>query len=125
MTEEKKAIEDIKNIVTDLEDTEDGAIIALQQEEIDSLKILAELIENKQKEIEELKQEKAKLKYDLKNNYIDKNIVVKNFISKDKIKNILRKAQDYQLNYKDIALFNIIMQEIFDTIEEPKWREIK
>lgn len=49
---EKKAIEDIKNIVADLEDTENGAIISLQQDEIDSLKILAELIEKQQKIID-------------------------------------------------------------------------
>jgi len=53
--EEKQAIKDLKNIVTDLEDAESGAIISLQQDEIDSLKILAELIEKQQKEITRLK----------------------------------------------------------------------
>lgn len=58
--EEKKAIEDIKNIVADLEDAESGAIISLQQEEINSLKIIAELVEKQQKEIEQQAKEIAR-----------------------------------------------------------------
>lgn len=53
--EELKAIENLKNIVIDLEDTENGAIISLQQEEIDSLKIISNLIDRQQEEIKELK----------------------------------------------------------------------
>lgn len=40
-----------------------------------------------------------------------------NRISKDELKNVLRRVQDYQLNYKDTVLFNIIMQEIFGETE--------
>lgn len=54
--EKKKAIEDLKNIVIDLEDTEKGAIISLQQDEIDSLKIISNLINKNQEEIKELKE---------------------------------------------------------------------
>ena len=45
-----------------------------------------------------------------------------NRISKDDLKNILRKVQDYQLNYKDTVLFNIIMQEIFG---EKEWTNLE
>lgn len=54
--EEKNAIENLKNIVIDLEDTENGAIISLQQEEIDSLKIISNLINRQQEETKELKE---------------------------------------------------------------------
>ena len=40
-----------------------------------------------------------------------------NSVDKNKLKNIMRKAQDYQLNYKDTVLFNILKQEIFGDIE--------
>lgn len=45
-----------------------------------------------------------------------------NRISKDELKNTLRKVQDYQLNYKDTVLFNIIMQEIFG---ETEWTNLE
>lgn len=45
-----------------------------------------------------------------------------NRIPKDDLKNILRKVQDYQLNYKDTVLFNIIMQEIFG---ETEWTNLE
>lgn len=45
-----------------------------------------------------------------------------NRISKDELKNILRRVQDYQLNYKDTVLFNIIMQEIFG---ETEWTNLE
>ncbi len=72
--EEKQAIKDLKNIVDDLEDTEQGAIIALQQEEIDSLKILAELINKQQKEIKYLKGQipQDKIFYYSEKDYISK-----------------------------------------------------
>lgn len=55
--EEKNFLENIKNILSDLEDTEDGAIISLNQEEIDSLKSIPKLIENKQNKIATLKKQ--------------------------------------------------------------------
>ena len=70
--EEKQAIKDLKNIVTDLEDAESGAIISLQQDEIDSLKIIAELIEQQQKEIEKLKEIIIAIRHELKGNVITK-----------------------------------------------------
>ena len=45
-----------------------------------------------------------------------------NRISKDELKNVLRRVQDYQLNYKDTVLFNIIMQEIFG---ETEWTNLE
>lgn len=45
-----------------------------------------------------------------------------NRISKDDLKKILRRTQDYQLNYKDTVLFNIIMQEIFG---ETEWKNLE
>lgn len=55
---------------------------------------------------------------------ISREYVEKNYIHKDKIKQIFRKAQDYQLNYKDTVLFNLIMQEIegnkYYSLEETK-----
>lgn len=50
--EEKKALENLKDILSALEDTEDGAIINLNQEKIDSLKAIPKLIEKQQHEIE-------------------------------------------------------------------------
>lgn len=47
--EEKNFLENMKNILSDLEDTEDGAIISLNQEEIDNLKLIPKLIEKQQK----------------------------------------------------------------------------
>lgn len=46
------------------------------------------------------------------NPVISREYVEKNYIHKDKIKDIFRKAQDYDLSYKDTVLFNLIMQEI-------------
>jgi hypothetical protein len=40
-----------------------------------------------------------------------------NKISKNDLLRVLRRVQDYQLNYKDTVLFNIIMQEIFGETE--------
>lgn len=54
--EEKNFLENIKNLLSDLEDTEDGAIISLNQEEIDSLKLIPKLIEKQQKELERERQ---------------------------------------------------------------------
>ena len=51
-----KDIENLKNVLVDLDDAENGAIINLSQEEIDSLKTILNLIENQQKEIEREKQ---------------------------------------------------------------------
>lgn len=45
-----------------------------------------------------------------------------NRIPKDDLKKILRRVQDYQLNYKDTVLFNIIMQEIFG---ETEWTNLE
>lgn len=41
-----------------------------------------------------------------------------NRIPKEKIANTLRRVQDYDLTYKDIALFNIISQEL---LGNEKW----
>ncbi len=124
--EEKQAIEDLKNIVDDLEDAEDGAIISLQQDEIDSLKILAELIENKQKEIQELKKvikmveiyKAYGIPEDVEMVIMRKDDLLNNtnneFISKDKIKEKLDQIyEEYQkilssngnLQEKNIATF--------------------
>lgn len=48
----------------------------------------------------------------MENKVIAKEYVDKNYIHKDKVKDIFRKAQDYDLSYKDTVLFNLIMQEI-------------
>ena len=50
-----KDIENLKNILVDLEDAENGAIINLSQEEINSLKTILNLTEKQQKEIEDYK----------------------------------------------------------------------
>ena len=117
--EEKKAIENVKNMfegitIDSLNKKSKMTIYCLgiadillfinafdkQQEEIEKHEenelILCMDIEKRKKEIEELKQEKAKLKYDLKNNYIDKGIVVKNFISKDKIREKIKELEQIQ-----------------------------
>ena len=117
MTEkEKQAIEDIKNIVTDLEDTEQGAIISLQQEEIDSLKILAELIDKQQKEIEELYKVNKMIELyksegmpeDTEMVLMHKKDFLRNFevISKDKIREIIEKY------YPDVAI--VKLQELLE-----------
>ena len=50
-----KDIENLKNILIDLEDAENGAIINLSQEEINSLKSILNLTEKQQKELENYK----------------------------------------------------------------------
>ena len=47
--EEKKALENLKNIIEDLEDAERGAIINLSQEEINGLKLILSLVKKQQK----------------------------------------------------------------------------
>ena len=87
--EEKQAIKDLKNIVTDLEDAESGAIISLQQDEIDSLKIIAELIEQQQKEIEDMREE-LQMYVDIEENFDTVYMkAVADF--KDKIKEVINK----------------------------------
>ena len=87
--EEKQAIKDLKNIVTDLEDAESGAIISLQQDEIDSLKIIAELIEQQQKEIEDMREE-LQMYVDIEENFDTVYMkAVADF--KDKIKELINK----------------------------------
>lgn len=57
----------------------------------------------------------------MENKVIAKEYVDKNYIHKDKVKDIFRKAQDYDLSYKDTVLFNLIMQEI----EGNKWYSLE
>ena len=116
--EEKKALEDIKNIVDDLEDTEQGAIIALQQDEIDSLKIIAELIDKQQKEIEKYKKVIDNREFTWKQKYEETFEYVKdNFIKKDKIRNLLKQVNASLYHFKDSEKNNI-MQRIKDRLEQ-------
>lgn len=50
-----KDIENLKAIVEDLEDADNGAMIRLSKEEIESLRAILKLIEKQQKQINELK----------------------------------------------------------------------
>lgn len=58
----------------------------------------------------------------MKNPVISREYIEKNYIHKNKIKDIFRKAQDYDLSYKDTVLFNLIMQEIED---KNKWYSLE
>lgn len=98
--EEKNFLENIKNILSDLEDTEDGAIISLNQEEIDSLKSIPKIIEKQQKEIEEYKkiveciEEFKRLKRPVMELVHEMNKFEDEFVSKDKIKEKIKEKQD-------------------------------
>lgn len=58
----------------------------------------------------------------MENPVISREYIEKNYIHKNKIKDIFRKAQDYDLSYKDTVLFNLIMQEIED---KNKWYSLE
>ena len=58
----------------------------------------------------------------MNNIVISREYIEKNYIHKNKIKDIFRKAQDYDLSYKDTVLFNLIMQEIED---KNKWYSLE
>ena len=102
--EEQKAIEDIKNIVADLEDAESGAVIALQQDEIDSLKVIAELIDKQQKEIEEFRGIKngTTIIYKCKAKYIREDKINKYYISKNKVREKIREVSNGTYDAKTI-----------------------
>lgn len=104
MTEkERKAIEDIKNIVTDLEDAESGAIISLQQEEINSLKKLEECIRKQEIENKKLKDIIKSIRHELKGNVITKDgdnyAPAKNLTKQDVYKSYVKLISLLKANY--------------------------
>ena len=99
-----KDIENLKAIVEDLEDADNGAMIRLKQAEIESLKNIYNLIEKQRKENEMLKKITQKItaicNYEMTDDYIvvcsldyfNKGYFKNNFIRKDKIKEKIKEV---------------------------------
>ena len=107
--EEKKAIEVFKNLVDDLDGDEDWANIVLNKEELKSLRTIKNLIAKQQKEIEELK--KPRYIYNSKTEEITQIPINKNYISKDKIKDMLEEIRNTGYPYTEKVLQELLGED--------------
>lgn len=113
--EENKAIENFNEIIKNLDEDEQIEY----EEEIQDYKTLLNLIEKQQKEIEELKKPKYLVHFE--DNKITKIELINDYISKDKIRELIKKyqekAEDVKQKYKGVYAYKSDYLEALAKIE--------